>query len=75
MTHIAADYIHRRLGDLGRRPALMVMILLLAVFGMAVLAVWLGTGNGPNPRKSELLYIAGIATADHHPEFTCVNYS
>lgn len=75
MTLIAADCIHRWLGGLSRRPVLMVMILLLVIFGMAVLAVWLGTGNGPNPRKSELLYIAGISAADRHREFICVNYS
>ena len=75
MTLIAADYIHRWLGGLSRRPVLMVMILLLFVFGMAVLAVWLGSGNGTNPRKSELLYIVGITTADHHREFICVTYS
>jgi hypothetical protein len=75
MTPLADDYIHRRLGDLRRRPVLTVMILLLAALGMAVFAVWLGTGNGPNPHRSELLYIVGIASAEHNRETLCVNYS
>ena len=75
MTLIATEYIHRWLRGLSRRPVLMAMILLFVVLGMAILAVWLGTGNGPNPRKSELLYIVGIATADPHRETICVNFS
>jgi hypothetical protein len=75
MTNIAADYIHRGLGGLNRRPVLTVIILLLAAFGMAVFAVWLGATRGPNPRKSELLYIVGIAAADHNRESICINYS
>jgi hypothetical protein len=75
MTNIAADYIHRGLGGLNRRPVLTVIILLLVVFGMAVFAVWLGTTSGPNPRKSELFYVVGIATAEHNRESICINYS
>jgi hypothetical protein len=75
MTNIAADYIHRGLGGLNRRPALTVIIVLLVAFGMAVFAVWLGTASGPNPRRSELPYIVGIGTTDHNRESICVNYS
>jgi hypothetical protein len=75
MTNIAADYIHRGLGGLNRRPVLTVILLLLVVFGMAIFAVWLRTTSGPNPRRSELLYIVGIATGDQNRESICVNYS
>jgi len=75
MTNIAADYIHRGLGGLNRRPVLTVIILLLAAFVMAVFAVWLGTASGPNPRRSELLYIVGIGTTNHNREFICANYT
>ena len=75
MTNIAADYIHRGLGGLNRRPVLTVLILLLVAFGVAVFAVWLGTAGGPNPRKSELFYVVGIGTTEQSRESTCVNYS
>jgi hypothetical protein len=75
MTNIAADYIHRGLGRLNRRPVLTVIILLLVAFGMVVIAVWRGTASGPNPRRSELLYMVGIATADHNRESICAKYS
>ena len=75
MTNIAADYIHRGLGGLNRRPVLTVMILLLVVFGVTVFAVWLGAGSGPNPWRPELPYIVRIATADHNRESLCANYS
>jgi hypothetical protein len=75
MTNTAADYVHRSLGGLNRRPVLTVLILLLIAFGMAVFAVWLGTASGPNSRKSELFYVAGIATTEHNRESICVNYS
>ena len=75
MTNIVADYIHRGLGGLNRRPVLTVMILLLVVFGVTVLAVWLGAGSGPNPWRPELPYIVRIATADHNRGSLCANYS
>jgi hypothetical protein len=68
MTNIAADCIHRGLGRLNRRPVLTVIILLLVAFVMVVFAMWLGTASGRNPRKSDLLYVVGIATADHNRE-------
>ena len=75
MTNIAADYIHRGLGGLNRRPVLTVIILLLVAFGMAVFAVWLGTAGGPNPQRPDLPYIVGIGSAHHNGEFLCTNYS
>jgi len=74
MTNIAADYIHRGLSGLNRRPVLTVIILLLAAFGMAVFAVWLGTASGSNTHRSELPYIVGIGTADHNRESICTSY-
>ena len=74
MTNIAADYIHRGLGGLHRRPVLTVIILLSVAFATAVFAVWLGTASGRNPRGSELLYIVGNSTADHYRGSKCVNY-
>jgi hypothetical protein len=75
MGNIAADYIHRGLGGLNRRPVLTVMILLLAAFGIAVFAMWLGIASSPNPRKSELFYVVGIATTEHYRDSICVNCS
>jgi hypothetical protein len=75
MSNIAADYIHRGLGGLNRRPVLTAIILLLIAFGVAVFAVWLGAASGPNPRRSELFYVVGIATTEHNRESICVNYS
>jgi hypothetical protein len=75
MTNIAADYIHRGLGGLNRRPVLTVIVLLLVASGMAVFAVWIGTASGPNTGRSELPYIVGIGTTDHNRESICTNYS
>ena len=75
MTNIAADYIHRGLSGLSRRSVLTIIILLLAAFGMAVFAVWLGAARGPSPHRSELPYIVGIATTDHNRGSQCTNYS
>jgi hypothetical protein len=75
MTNIAADYIHRGLGGLNRRPVLTVLIFLLVAFGVAVFAVWLGTSSGANSHKSELFYVAGATITQHNRESTCVNYT
>lgn len=64
MTNMAANSIQRNLGGLSRGPMLTVLIFLLAAFAVVVFAVWLGTASGQNSRKSELFYVAGIATTD-----------
>jgi hypothetical protein len=75
MSNIAADYIHRGLGGLHRRPVLTAILLLLAAFGMVVLAVGLGAASGSNSRNSGLLYVVGVTTTNHNREPSCQNYS
>ena len=75
MVNITADYIHRSLAGLRRRPVLTVTILLLIAFGMAVFAVWLSTASRLNPRKAELFYVAGVSAADHDRGSICADYS